>query len=108
LLVYKSVFVIDTSDPDIKFIWNGTDQNGISVPCGEYVMKVTWIIKDSITTKCKSVLQRDDNSKAATGRRSCDSLKNNCTGQYYENPNYGIYNTDDSTFSEDIGCLCCQ
>lgn len=107
VLVSKNVFVFDTSDSEVEFHWNGLDQNGIPAPCGEYLYKFTLIRNDSITTKCISALKGDVESKTAIGRQSCDSLKFNCTGQYYENSKMARKN-DDGSFTEDIGCLCCQ
>jgi hypothetical protein len=88
------------------FAWDGKDKNGNLVGCGSYIAKMTTIVNGKSTTRCMPVAVTDSNSTSAHGRSACDSLRGECTGNYFE---FQADAFPDSGVSEiDTGCICCK
>lgn len=85
--------------------WNATDCHGNKVGCGKYTVNMHIIYNGQATSQTTFVLVIDSATVSKTGRSACDSLKKNCTGNYYENIADSI---SDNLIGQDVGCICCQ
>ena len=98
-------FINEASGPATNIYWNGTDCHGRKVNCGKYVLFLYTISGGQTQVMVDTILVVDSNSISRTGRTACDSLKNNCRGNYSE----AIVTVFDGySFVKDIGCACCQ
>lgn len=85
--------------------WNGTDCHGVKVPCGKYRVRVTVIQYGSSMSQSNYVIMTDDSTQTAQGAASCDSLAENCSGNYVETTIMVIDN--EGIIRQDVGCACC-
>jgi hypothetical protein len=95
-------------DTNFYAYWDGRDKNNNLAPCGVYIVKTTVTIKGQSKTTCGNMLLNNSNSgQNAFGRTSCDALKANCSGNYYEIPG-AMRSTSTGTWVKDTGCTCCN
>jgi flagellar hook assembly protein FlgD len=86
--------------------WDGKDNNGNEAGCGLYISKTTIIIHGVSKTLCNNVGVTGGNSVHASGRKACDSLKNGCSGNYFEMQEIAF--SGSGAIVDDTGCICCK